>query len=335
MAPAKPLYDLVGFARFLVFTHGFRSYRDIRTELLAEAFRHIYGLPPFPTLEQLVGVCTSLGIKLSPLPPVSERLLGVNTWHRSGAPQIHMRTDLSTRRAETTLGHELREVIENALKRACPWYQRLETSDNRLMKQESDQFAGCLLMQARATHDRLTETGFDLVRFAAERERSLPSVILRARELYHAGGERPGPVAGLWLFEAPWQDVTAGTATSTELTVRYWAHLSGFSASKSGNRSARLASLIFPKKGARAGDFLPVKEALELHQSVVGEREDFDLFGQHNFVVAAEPIFSGGTPWRAPVTAVRKDTIHLVKPWLDRLNAATVELAPDEMPVEF
>ena len=104
-----------------------------------------------------------------------------------GETAILLKPDLSTRRAETTLGHEIRELIENAFKRVSPRYVGLDTSDNPAMNLESEQFAALLLMQGQAMHQRLDQIGFDLVRFAGERRRSLSSVIRAASSRTRAG----------------------------------------------------------------------------------------------------------------------------------------------------
>ena len=64
-------------------------------------------------------------------------------------------------RAETTLCHEIREVVENVFRRENPAYVGLDTRDNKTMNPESDHFASCLLMQAEASRDAPQANGFD------------------------------------------------------------------------------------------------------------------------------------------------------------------------------
>src|SRR5690349_14608353 len=113
------------------FIHGIDHYSEVRTEQLAEAFRQCFGLPPFPSLEDLEGLCQSIGLAIDRPVSMPETLPGANVWHGSTSPVILLHPDLSRRFAETTLGHELRELIESAFKQAKPTYQGLDTSDNR------------------------------------------------------------------------------------------------------------------------------------------------------------------------------------------------------------
>jgi len=318
----KPFYDLLGFARLFLRTHSITRHEDIRTEVLAEAFRHHMGLPPFPTLAQLLRLCRELEIELEDL-PTGSALPGANTSYGS-TNKIFLRPDLPKRFTETTFGHELREVIERAFQQVAPWYQGLDTSDNKQMHPESEHFALCLLMQAEATHQRLCELGFDIVRFATERERSLPSVFMRVQNLYGGANARPGPVAGVWLFQAPSPRATGTAVAPKALKVRYTASLRGFSTDKSGSPCARRAHLAFPKMGASAAEHALAQRAVEQRQPQSEEVSLLDLFGEENYLVAAEPLLKAGSVHRVMVTAVRQDSLALVDPWLARLglNAA-------------
>ena len=317
----RPFYGIQGFAHLFLTTFRIRRHDDIRTEQLAEAFRQIYHLPPFPTLDELRELCERLEIPVDRLPTGSPDLPGANTWHQGGGAAIYLSQDLSRQRAETTICHELREVLENTFKWSKPFYSGLDTADNRRMHQESEHFAGCLLMQARATRERLRENGYDFAEFAREKDRSLPSVILRAQGLYPAGAEEPGPVSGVWLFEAPWERVRQGTATLDLMSLRYRSHLNGFSMNKTGSAEAQLARFAFPRKGMTASELPAVQDAFDSGRPVVHQVAGFDMFGERNFILAAEPFVVGETPWRVLVTAVRTDFSNAVQPWLRRLGS--------------
>lgn len=315
MARTDDLFGLENFAR--AFLQGIDHHRDVRTERLAEAFRRWFRLTPFPTLAELYDVCSRLGIHIRENPRLPLALHGLNAWPKGQAPAIYLREDLDIGRAETTLAHELREVIEHAFRRVKPTYVGLDPRDNRAMNFESDQFAGCLLMAADATRDRLEEIGFDLPRFAAERNRSLPSVLLRAQLLFPAGGEHEGPVAGYWLFEAPWGRVQAGESTPDDLVCTLTAKLCGFSTSAKGRC---VEARVFPSRRARATSFALPTLALARRKPVAAFVGGFDLFGEQDFFAAAEPFFARGLPWRVLLAVVRNDSLDLVCPWLWRLE---------------
>ena len=200
---------------------------EIRTEDLAESFRAFCGLPPFPTLDDLVRACERLGIALDKLPAVT-KLSGANTWSAGSGHSIFLRSDVNVAHAESTLSHEMREVIEQTFRRVKPRYVGLETHDNRSMNPRSDHFAGCLLMPRELTKARLRELGYDVVTFSYEVGRSLSSVIVRAQEIY-AASQPTGIVGGLWLFQMPWTDSLPDVVPAAKMTLAYKAHLSGFS----------------------------------------------------------------------------------------------------------
>ena len=159
--------------RILRFAHGFianvESYREVRSEALADAFREATGLGAFPRYSELCEAAATLDIRLEFL-PAEAPMDGVNMWDNDDGPMIGIRADLSDRRAETTFCHELREVLESAFKRVHPAYRGLDTHNNREMNPRSDAFAAALLLQADAMHERLAALGYDLVRFANNKD---------------------------------------------------------------------------------------------------------------------------------------------------------------------
>lgn len=314
----RPFYDLVGFARLFIRTHSIKRHQDVRTEDLTEDFRRHMGLPPFPTIDELLKLCHDLQIELGELPKGSP-FPGANTSY-GPANKMFLLPGLPTTFTESTVGHEIREIIERALQSAVPSYVGLDTSNNKEIHAESEHFGLCLLMQAEATHRHLSQIGYDVVRFAEERGRSLPSVIMRAQTLYKAGGTWPGPVAGLWLYLAP----TKGNVNAATLKVKYSASLRGFSTAKSGSATARRANLAFPSKGAKAEAFEPAREAIELREAVARDVSLSDLFGEEIYLVVAEPLCTRDRLWRVMVTAIRKDCIGSIRPWLQRLGLDAV-----------
>ena len=104
------------------------------------------------------------------------------------------------------------------------------------------------------------------------------------------------------------------------LITEHKAHLSGFSiqSPKRGRRSP--AAIFFPRKGSTVADFEITRRAFVSRTSVVALVEGFDLFPDRNYLVAAEPIVSGGVPWRVVMTAVRNDCVDKVEPWTTRLK---------------
>jgi hypothetical protein len=103
------------------------------------------------------------------------------------------------------------------------------------------------------------------------------------------------------------------------MRLAHKAHLSGFSIQslKKGQRSPH--AIFFPRKGSSVANFDITLRAFRTRKPVIALVEGFDLFPDRNFLVAAEPIVSGGVPWRVMMTAVRNDFVELVEPWTTRL----------------
>ena len=154
---------------------GTFSHQDVRTRDLADAFRYAFGLGAFPRLPALLTACKQAGIVIEWMPPGWE-LEGFNAWPEDGQPYILIRSGMSDARTETTLCHEVREVLENAFKRVNPLYDGLDTHDNPRMNPESDEFAANLLMESAATRFWLEGSGFDYAEFARLSGRSIASV---------------------------------------------------------------------------------------------------------------------------------------------------------------
>jgi len=318
------LNDLAGVRQFArSYVRGITHHRQVHTEHLAEAIRGFGGLSSFPTLRELQAFCVRFGISLKSLPRVAEGMDGLNLWVASAGPEIYLRDDLKQMRAETTICHEIREVIENAFKLENAGYEGLDTSDNKVMNPESDHFASCLLMQADASKKHLTALGFDLLRFSRETGRSLPSVVLRLQNLYSVSSGEKKPAAGIWLFEAPWPLVQAGTATPSTMAAKYSAQLCGFSMRKGGPPEALVARGSFPAKNSKLMDFAIGALAVQKRAAMMADLSGFDLFLEHNYHVVAEPILTRHGPWRLLAVAVRNDGLPLFNPWLQRLSIAT------------
>jgi IrrE N-terminal-like domain len=291
---------------------------DVKTEDLVEHFRAFCNLPPFPTLDDLRNVCERLGIALGKLETKIPGMSAANT--SSGTRHsIYVRDDVSVAHAESSIGHELREIIENAFRHVKPGYEGLDTHDNAVMNPRSDYFAGCLLMQRDVSRAMIESLGYDFVAFADRVGRSLSSVVVRAQELYSAS-QPIGIVGGVWLFQLPWTGAPAQVVPATGMKLAHKAHLSGFSIQSPKRGRQRPHAMYFPRKGSTVADFDITLRAFRSRASVVALVEEFDLFPERNYLVAAEPIVSGGVPWRVVMTAVRNDFVEQVEPWTTRLG---------------
>jgi hypothetical protein len=321
MTPTDTLFGVQDFARGYICDIG--HHRDVHTEHLADSVRAYFSLPAFPTLTDLNGLCVKLGIPVKKLPSAVS-MDGVNIWAEQTGPEIYVREDLQLMRAETTLCHEIREVIENAFKRAKPDYIGLNTSDNKSMNHESDHFASCLLMQASASRILLTSLGFDLPAFSRESGRSLPSVVLRLQSLYSINSNEKKPHAGVWLFDAPWELAQAGLANPSDMVAKYQAQLCGFSLKKGGTPQTMLARGLFPAKRSALSEFGFGRAAVENREPMMAEITGFDMFAEQDYVVVAQPIFTRMGPWRGVVVAVRQDGRQLFEPWIKRLQIRSV-----------
>jgi Zn-dependent peptidase ImmA (M78 family) len=158
MATVNDSAELRAFARTFLDSRQVSHHSEIRTDDLADFFRAWFGLRAFAQLPDLYEVCQRLGAPVRDLPTESDDLLAVNTFH-SGQPAIFLRPDLAAVQAEHTLAHELREVIENTFMLVSPNYEGLDTSDNKQMNPESDQFGSCLLMPSRESKALMEELG--------------------------------------------------------------------------------------------------------------------------------------------------------------------------------
>jgi hypothetical protein len=316
MTRAETLFGIEDFARSYVL--GIRHHSEIRTEHLAEAFRSYFKLQPFPSLAHLNQLCDKLGASLQALPEWAP-MDGANTWVLGKRPEVHIRSDLGKKRTETTVGHEIRELIETAFVRVSPGYVGLDTADNKTMNRESDHFAACLLMQARESKALLARLGFDLPRFADETGRSLSSVVLRLQDLFSVASGEEHPHAGVWLFEAPWEAVEQRTASPSIMTAKYEAKMCGFSQKRSGGQGATLARAAFPLKGCKLTSYGFGLLSLHDRRPMLEYVSGFDLFGEHDFTVVTEPLPTGGAPSRLLVVAVRNDSAPLFRSWVQRL----------------
>lgn len=320
MGDRPSLFPLDDFAQ--LFLRNKTHHEDVRTEDLAEAFRATFDLPAFPGLDDLHAVCERVDVKLSSLPLV-DGIAAVNLWTPDNGHQIFLEAGISTAFAETTLCHELREVIEQAFGRAKPSYVGIETHSPE-MHGRSERFAGTLLMQRSASLEMLKLLGYDLVTFAVMTRRSLPSVIMRARELF-AAKHGEGVFGGAWLFEAPWNRESAGVGI-TDLRVTHEAHFRGFSLKKGSKGPAVMARPAFPRAGSSVADFVASTLAFRRRRPVLMELNNLDLFGQHNFLIAAEPILNANrVPSKIVMTAVRRDFEPNVQAWIRRLNVGLEE----------
>ncbi|HLF80014.1 MAG TPA: hypothetical protein VJB57_21250 [Dehalococcoidia bacterium] len=317
----EQLFGIADFARSYIsdITH----HEEVHTEHLAESLRSFFGLPPFPTLTDLTQLCRKLGVAVKKLPSVPG-MDGANIWAETTGPEIYLSDDLKVMRAETTICHEIREVIENAFKRCKPSYVGLDTSHNKVMNIESDHFAGCLLMQADASRRLLVSLGFDLVRFSRETGRSLPSVVLRLQSLYSLASGETEPHAGVWLFEAAWPAVQAGHVDASLLHAKYQAQMCGFSLRKTSSQRSMVARGSFPRKGTCLADFGLGRVSLEDHEPIMEDLTGFDIFTEHDYIVVVEPIYYRTTPWRLLALAIRKDGVQMFDEWLHRLNISAV-----------
>ncbi len=315
--PAPSLFFIEDFAH--AYIQPFDHSGAVKEEHLADAFRAYAGLPPFPSRFEIVDVLERARVDLKAFTRPVKSLPGANTWASDGRPAIYLNPELSGSYAETTICHELREVLENAFKRVKPSYAGLETHDNRVMNPRSDRFAANLLMPRGPTQSLLWNLGFDVVAFAFATGRSIPSVMLRAQEVYPAKSGA-GITAGLWLFQQPWSDPPPSTVSIGTSRVGHRAHLRGFSTNKQGGASASLARRVFPRPGARLEEFEVPRLAFQRRRPVIKRVGGFDLFGERDYLVIAEPLLDQkNVPWRVFNAAVRADCLQRVRPWLARL----------------
>jgi hypothetical protein len=297
------------------FIRDIEHFDDVRSEDLAEAFRGFLELPPFPKLDHLRVGCRQLGIPIWSLSDGPPEVDGAN-FSTPVQTAILIRSDLELSRAETTLTHEVREVLENAFIRVKPGYVGRTTSDNRAMNGASDRFGGFLLMETKASHRKMVENGYDPLTFAAQTGRSLPSVMKRTQTLYSARSSLPAPVMGVWLFEAPWKLVRDGQVELNDLKLVSSSKLAGFS-----QRKGTAARDVFPRKPASAADFRLTTAAAADQRATAAMIREMGITRAGDFLALAEPVVRFGNTWRVLLSAVRQDGIEEMRPRLERLEA--------------
>jgi hypothetical protein len=236
------------------------------------------------------------------------------------APTILLRPDIATARAETSLGHELREIIENAFKRVSSMYRGLETNNNPRMNPKSDRFASSLLMPTADSRELLARLGYDLLLFSKQTGRSLPSVVVRAESLFPAS-DATGPLAGAWLFEAPWRKVQTRKSTWTDLNLSVSAVMNGFSTKVGCVGYEGQLKGVFPASGSNAYDHSLACDSLITRRPSATLLMSADRFSHRaDYFLVAEPLAVRGYPWRVLLTAINSDeTRGSAEPWLERV----------------
>jgi len=282
-------------------------------EALAEFTRARFELGPFPRDADLHRVLRELGVRTAALPDRAP-MDGANYSHPDAGTAIHLRDDLPRARFETTLAHELREVIENAFRQVDRDYPAIPTNDNKRMNPHSDRFASVLLMQKEASQ-RLFETlGYDPITFASQTGRSLSSVIVRMQTLFPKGCGLAAPIAGYWLYEPPLR--TTRRASVSELVVRQIALLNGFSLARARPESRALAELL-PMRHASVFRSPDACEAIRSGHAQMRTLPVLDRFGESH-VVFAEPVTHGSVATKVLLAAIHFDCLPLVTRWFER-----------------
>ncbi len=324
---------LIEFASLYLRLRDIAHFDQVDEEDLAESVREWFILPEFPRLYQLQKLCRSLGIRLSEMPLREDGAAATNGWYEDSTPVIKYQPD---DRAEHSVGHELREIIEIAFKRAAPDYVGIDTSENDLMNPRSDRFAACLLMSKEPTRQLLKQLGFDLVQFSAETDRPLSAAVTRCQTVFADAGD--SPVAAFWLFESPWSHKPAYRATPHDFRVVSSARINGFTPSVRLGRALSGVWATAPRWTDFGSQHRLVAEAVEGGQVRADFYEGANPLGDQGYVFAVEPILlkyrllktaagkrgridvTRRVPRQAVMTAVRLDGKDCVRPWLERLD---------------
>lgn len=290
---------------------------SINDEDLADFLRDRFQLGPFPRDRELLGLLKELGIAIGPLKGGTS-LHGANFFHPATGPVIRIREEINRARYETTICHELREVLENAFRRVDPCYSGTTTHDNKSMNPRSDRFAGALLMAAQDSRDLLAALGFDPIAFTVRTGRSLSSVLYRMQSLFPAGCPFPAPVAGFWLYEPPFEEM-GDVGTPLQLAARHLVPLNGFSTARAKARSAAVAHVL-PARLSTVANSPDALMAATSGRPICRTLPALDLFGEETYVLIVEPVLRTSRISKVLLAAVRKDGICLVEPWLSRLE---------------
>ncbi len=324
---------LLEFARIYLQLRDIAQYEQVDEEDLAESVREWFDLPAFPKLYQLQKLCHRLGIRISEMPLREGGPAATNGWYEETTPIIKYQPDA---RAEHSVGHGVREIIEIAFKRAVPDYLGIETSDNDVMNPRSDRFAAALLMSKEPTKQRLQELGFDLVQFSAETDRPLSATLTRCQTVFENANDKP--VAAFWLFESPWSHKPADRAVPRDFRVVSSARTDGFTPAVRLGRALSGTWTTVPKWTDSGSKHWLVAEAVEHRQVRADFYEGANVLGDQGYVVAVEPILvnyrllktaagkrgrvdvTRRVPRQAVMTAVRLDCKDSVRPWLERIK---------------
>ena len=305
MARHDDPFGLLDFVANYQRSTGVTHISEVDEDDLADRLRAFFAVPAFASYAELLGLCARLGVRIDELSASLPALPGANGWQEGGVPTIYLDPD-ERRRREHTLCHELREVIENTFPRVSARYMGVKTNDNKRMNPRSDHFGGCLLMPKGDTKQALAESGYDVMRFSREKDRPLSSVIVRCQRLYPARAP-DGPLAGLWLLEAPWRMVNGRYGTRPQdlvLTAR--ASLNGFSMAKGKAGEADRNRDLFPLPGATAYDYRFACTALDRRGPNFNVTMSSGSITDQDLAMLAEPEFVNYRPWRVLVTAIKE-----------------------------
>lgn len=320
MARFDDPFGLLNFAANYLRSRSITCHSEIVDEDLADCFRESFGLPPFPSYADLLSLCVRTGVRVDDLPAALPELPGAYGWDDEGAPTIFLNPEIQRKKAEHTVGHEIREILESSFIRVRAAYRGLETHDNRRMNPHSDRFGAALLMPTAETKQALAENGYDLLKFAESKHRPLASVILRAQRLFPSR-DPFGPLAGSWLFEAPWSLMRGRPWPRPEdLRLVARAAMNGFSMAKGKAGASDRHRELFPMPGSTARSYHFAWIALERRRPNFDVTMSSHSITERDFAMVAEPVYVNHRPWRVLVTAVKEGPERsMAKPLFDRV----------------
>jgi hypothetical protein len=301
------------------FGRDLRHHLEVNEEEVAGAFRQFVKLAPFPNEAALRSACRTMGIQVGFFPDSNTTLRAANVWHRGDAPRIYLNRNLRGGAIDRLLGHELRELIEDAFKRTNSRYEGLDTRDNFLMNPVSERFVDSLLLPARSSVLLLRELDFDPIVFSRVTSRPLPSVLVRMEQLLCRRRADGCPRAGFWLFEAPWPLVCSGKSRVLDLSAKYWAILNGFPQRQGGPLDKYLQYALLPFQGRPIGDLEFLSRSLQAARPLCEDFHGFAAAG-YDCTFIGEPCYFNGRPWRMLVCVVLQPDTYMLNGWLDRLG---------------
>ena len=274
---------------------------DVTSETLADEFRSMFLRDLSVSPKMLEVVAESLGIKVS-AGPTPKGVRGYNDMFE-GKMNIYYKNDDCRSGKENTILHEIRELMEHMFVEICSDYQPLRTS---AVHNAANRFAAAVLLPREEFHNKVYETGFDIVALGEFYWKSCAQIIIRIAEVLQ--GE-------MFYYGALYEPVRS---INPEYRVTYWS-------ASSNEDNLSLTAHLFPRKGRSAVSGSLVDESVQRRVPCLVERiitSEAENVG--HLTAIAQPIIYGDTIYKVALVAVLRQDRDAIQPQIERVNPVVI-----------